>query len=163
MHRDTNVPPEAFLSYLLHFHGTRDYFECHEILEDHWKSEDIKNPLWSGLIQLAVSQYHHRRGNFRGAVRLLEKAIVKLPADDPQLQELGVDGPQLHTLLNTLQTRAANQQLYKSVILPLSPSLQKACQVACDEQGLLFGQQSDLTNDSLINRHIERHLSDKRL
>jgi len=30
--------PEPYLEYLIQFHAERDYFECHEILEEYWKS-----------------------------------------------------------------------------------------------------------------------------
>ena len=31
------VYPEAYIEYLMYFHGNRDYFECHEVLEEYWK------------------------------------------------------------------------------------------------------------------------------
>ena len=41
--------PEAFISYLIEFHATRDYFECHELLEEYWKAHP-GDPL-AGLVQ----------------------------------------------------------------------------------------------------------------
>ena len=69
--------PEDYLSFLVHFHGTRDYFECHEILEEYWKETAPKerDSHWVGLIQIAVALYHERRGNKQGATRTLTKAI----------------------------------------------------------------------------------------
>ena len=29
--------PEAYTDYLCYFHGARDYFECHEVMEEYWK------------------------------------------------------------------------------------------------------------------------------
>ena len=57
--------PQKYIEYLVHFHGDRDYFECHEILEEYWKKIDNgnKESIWVGLIQLAVANYHHRRKN----------------------------------------------------------------------------------------------------
>ncbi len=54
---------KAYIEYLAHFHGTRDYFECHEVLEEHWKAVDPKNrsSVWVLLIQIAVSMYHARQ------------------------------------------------------------------------------------------------------
>lgn len=31
--------PEAYVAFLHEFHTTRDYFECHEILEEYWKED----------------------------------------------------------------------------------------------------------------------------
>lgn len=49
--------PQAYIEYLEYYHGARDYFECHEVLEEYWK-ENPSSPLsaaWVGLIQLAVA------------------------------------------------------------------------------------------------------------
>lgn len=51
--------PKAYIEYLVHFHSDRDYFECHEILEEHWK-QDGRNKGWLVLIQTAVAFYHYR-------------------------------------------------------------------------------------------------------
>ncbi|WP_260405419.1 DUF309 domain-containing protein, partial [Paenibacillus sp. 598K] len=64
------IYPDDYIQYLIEFHVTRDYFECHELLEEYWKEQPGDDPFydtWVGLIQIAVSQYHHRRSNHRGA------------------------------------------------------------------------------------------------
>ncbi len=60
--------PKAYIDYLVEFHATRDYFECHEILEEYWKEDPPKKRkrYWVGFIQLAVALYHHRRQNTAG-------------------------------------------------------------------------------------------------
>ncbi len=52
----TAVYPEAYVAFLHEFHTTRDYFECHEILEEYWKEDppEQRKEYWVGLIQLAV-------------------------------------------------------------------------------------------------------------
>ncbi|PAD68333.1 hypothetical protein CHH83_14265, partial [Bacillus sp. 7586-K] len=30
---------QEYIDFLVHFHCDRDYFECHEILEEHWKKD----------------------------------------------------------------------------------------------------------------------------
>lgn len=49
--------PKAYIDYLVYFHGLRDYFECHEVLEEHWKKDDKaeRKKYWVGLIQIAVA------------------------------------------------------------------------------------------------------------
>ena len=75
-----------------------EFFECHEVLEAAWlEAADEQKRLLQGLIQVAVSFYHLRRGNFPGASRLLRAGVEKLagcaspqpPVDIPELlQEL---------------------------------------------------------------------------
>ncbi|WP_133174958.1 DUF309 domain-containing protein, partial [Heyndrickxia sporothermodurans] len=95
--------PEAYIEYLVHFHGDRDYFECHELLEEHWKLTDIKNrhSVWVGLIQLAVSQYHYRRSNIVGAIRLMKKALNNLIENKNILITLKIDVNDLFNKMNT--------------------------------------------------------------
>jgi predicted metal-dependent hydrolase len=94
--------PQAYLNYLAYFHGSRDYFECHEVLEEYWK-DNLDSPfkhIWVGLIQVAVANYHQRRGNHKGAIKMLTSAIHLLSNDD--VAKLGIDHP---TFMNVLQQR----------------------------------------------------------
>jgi hypothetical protein len=57
----------------------RHYFECHEVLEDAWRSETGPlRDLYQGLIKAAVGFYHAERGNFTGAVRVLRSGLPQL-------------------------------------------------------------------------------------
>ena len=40
---------QAYIDYLVHFHGDRDYFECHELLEEHWKKTKEDTAILFGL------------------------------------------------------------------------------------------------------------------
>ncbi len=75
--------PKAYVAFLHEFHTTRDYFECHEILEEFWKEDppDQRKKYWVGLIQLAVALYHQRRGNGKGAKRLISNSLHILDSD----------------------------------------------------------------------------------
>ncbi len=48
-----------------------EYFEAHEALEDAWNAEegDAKN-LYRGILQVAVTYLHIKRGNYNGAVKV---------------------------------------------------------------------------------------------
>ena len=35
--------PTEYIQFLIHFHGDYDYFECHEILEEYWKTKPRGN------------------------------------------------------------------------------------------------------------------------
>jgi predicted metal-dependent hydrolase len=148
--------PKEYLQFLVHFHGDRDYFECHEILEDYWKRTDTgnKESIWVGLILLAVSAYHHRRGNFIGAKRTLEKARNIFSAQEGALTGLGLDGPLLQSLLKGRLEVLQSGESYQSFNLPISdPVLLELCIKNCEKEGFSWGNVSDMTNASLVHRH----------
>lgn len=58
----------------------KDFFECHEILEDIWfDTRGYKRDLYAGLLHIAVGFYHlTRKNNFKGTILQLTKAEEKL-------------------------------------------------------------------------------------
>ncbi|WP_334073326.1 MULTISPECIES: DUF309 domain-containing protein [Paenibacillus] len=77
-----------YLAYLVYFNRDRDYFECHEVLEELWLKMD-REPLYKGLLQVAVGLYHFRNGNVTGGRKMLRSAAERLevyPEDS-----LGID------------------------------------------------------------------------
>ncbi len=80
---ETNKPatPETYESlyvqFIYHFNVTFDYFECHEVLEELWL-ETGRDPLYQGLLQVAVGLHHHNNGNVSGAIKLFSQAIDKI-------------------------------------------------------------------------------------
>ena len=57
------------------------FFEAHEFFEYLWKSKDAApadRDFWRALAQVAVGYCHLQRGNPRGAVTLLERAVAGL-------------------------------------------------------------------------------------
>lgn len=154
---------QAYVDYLAHFHGTRDYFECHELLEERWKEETPldKQSLWVGFIQLSVSLYHYRRGNIVGALRTLEKAKDILNAKQDHLNSYGLDKHQMHSLIDTLEVNMTNGEVYSSVDLPITDSqLLALVKERCVELGSSYGRPSDLYNEQLIHRHTLRDRTD---
>lgn len=113
---------EAIKNYLFHFHIDRDYFECHEILEDFWKSEGQKNPIWVGLIQIAVGFYHYRRGNITGAKKLFEKAKRILESNESKLDQLGFNSSKLLSILQSSIHNVQNGVPYQPIDLPVNTS-----------------------------------------
>ncbi|MCE3200320.1 DUF309 domain-containing protein [Paenibacillus sonchi] len=72
-----------YLAYLVYFNRDRDYFECHEVLEELWLARD-KDPLYKALLQTAVGLYHFRNNNVRGGLIMLNRAhevLRRYPAD----------------------------------------------------------------------------------
>lgn len=81
-----------YVQFVYYFNMERDYFECHEVLEELWLEEG-RSKLYQGLLQVAVGLYHFRNGNVAGAIKLMKAATAKLeqyPSD-----ALGIDLAQL--------------------------------------------------------------------
>lgn len=78
-----------YVMFLYYFNVERDYFECHEVMEELWLEEG-RAPVWQGLLQIAVGLYHHHNGNTGGAVKLFTQALEKLDAGE-QEDQLGID------------------------------------------------------------------------
>jgi hypothetical protein len=67
-----------------------DYFEQHETLERMWRAEagPVRN-LYQGILQVGVGLYHLQRGNYDGALHVLDRGLRRLAAVPPDC--LGVD------------------------------------------------------------------------
>lgn len=152
--------PSAYLEYLYHFHADRDYFECHELLEEHWK-HDGKKQVWVMLIQIAVALYHHRRGNTSGAKRMMQKAKMLLEQETAAVRQLGLDDKALATLLQQYIKQIDEGKPYESIALPINDeTLLQTCLALCKQKGSVWGQKSDMTNEFLLHKHMLRDRSD---
>jgi predicted metal-dependent hydrolase len=70
---------EALFARGIELFNTREFFECHEVLEEIW-TPTVQPERWflQSLIHFAVGFYHHQRGNTVGAVRQLRKGLRKI-------------------------------------------------------------------------------------
>ncbi|KRE25031.1 DUF309 domain-containing protein [Paenibacillus sp. Soil522] len=155
--------PNAYISYLVEFHASRDYFECHELLEEYWKEHpgDPFANTWVGLIQLAVGLYHERRGNLRGAAKMLVQAEQKLSLSP--LEKLGIDKDSLQKQLipRIAALQAEDETVYSDFNLRIiNDEVFALCKQACKDRGLVWGSPSPLDDDSIIHRHTRRDRSD---
>jgi predicted metal-dependent hydrolase len=154
--------PDEYIEYLVQFHGRRDYFECHEILEEYWKEHkgDGFDRAWIGLIQVAVSLYHHRRGNIAGARKMMESAIRNLSVD--RMEKLGLDAERFLEMLNERKSLLdmANPD-YEDLNIPIrDPKLLESCMKRCADENIPWQRESSLTEELLIHRHTLRDRSD---
>ena len=126
---DHGCYPDAYIDYLVQFQAVRDYFECHEILEEYWKQhpDSPYRETWVMLIQLAVSLYHHRRGNLRGAVKLMKGALRRYQAE--HMAQLGVDGARLREMMEKRLTEYIEQPERPFRILTFRSQM-KRCRIA---------------------------------
>ncbi|KIL48113.1 DUF309 domain-containing protein [Jeotgalibacillus campisalis] len=148
--------PQSYIDYLVHFHGDRDYFECHEILEDYWKENTPmeRDSIWVGWIQLAVALYHQRRNNFSGAGRMIEKALDKFRLHYEELKTFGIDCPFFMEQLQELKASIQANTPYTSMQLPITDiELKQTCRLLSTEKGFIWGKESDLKNPMITDRH----------
>jgi hypothetical protein len=81
--------PRLYVEFLHYFNVERDYYECHEVLEELWLEEG-RDLFWQGLLQVAVGFHHFRNGNLGGARKLFAAAMEKLREYDEPVR-MGID------------------------------------------------------------------------
>lgn len=152
--------PKALLDYLVYFHAKRDYFECHEVLEEHWKNlESGQNrDVWVGLIQIAVGLYHQRRGNLTGAKKMLTAALTQLAPTE--LEQLGFAGDALRDEISKRVRDIEAGMPYTDLNLPLRPELTARCEMQCAAEGIHWLSATDPSDTFLIHKHKLRDRSD---
>jgi len=80
---DEEVIPSVEYHRAVALFNAGEYFAAHEVLEPLWRrATGTERLFYHGLIQAAVALHHVRRGNLRGARRLVERALARL-ADVP--------------------------------------------------------------------------------
>lgn len=154
-----SVYPNAYLEYLIHFHIHRDYFECHEVLEEFWKEENKQEIIWVGLIQVAVALYHQRRSNFSGAMKMMTSALRILQAQPAKLTSLGLHFESFVALLQQRLEEIKEQQAYSSFDLPLTENVLQHCRSYCQLHDLEWCSNHNITNEFLIHKHTLRDRS----
>lgn len=153
---------KAYIDYLIHFHTDRDYFECHEILEEYWKQDTIINrkQFLVALIQVAVGMYHYRNRNLNGARKVFNKSIYYIYLQIEELSKLDINTDLLLQLIKTQIEQIDSKVPYKSINLPLNDNLLHYCLQYCRENHLNWGLQSDISNNELIYKHKLRDRSE---
>jgi predicted metal-dependent hydrolase len=112
-------PLGQLLKAIREFNG-REWFECHETVEDLWiGSEGEVRDFYQGIIQIAVALHHWRNGNFGGAVSLLKGGAGYLRHVTEECQWVDVAG----LIADTGKLRAALEELGKERMEELDPSI----------------------------------------
>ncbi len=85
------ISPSGKLLQALGEFNRRDWFECHETLEDLWVgSKGEIRSFYQGVLQIAVALHHWRNGNFGGALSLLASGADYLERVRPVCQRIEV-------------------------------------------------------------------------
>ncbi|ALG84446.1 DUF309 domain-containing protein [Gordonia phthalatica] len=83
IHEDLHLAPAESLVRAQDLLNRGLAFNAHEVLEGAWKScPDEERFLWQGLAQLAVGITHVQRGNVKGGVTVLRRAVERIGFDD---------------------------------------------------------------------------------
>ena len=153
--------PLPYIDYLLYFHGNRDYFECHEVLEEHWKKTGMgRDSIWVGFIQIAVSLYHYRRGNMRGALKLARKSLLHISDKEKAVSKLGLDHKKLMSTLQENLQRIESNLPYRPFDLPISdPSLNALCRELAERQNVKWGKKNESSDPLIVDKHLTRDRS----
>ncbi|WP_416149653.1 DUF309 domain-containing protein [Salipaludibacillus sp. HK11] len=152
--------PEPYLEYLVHFHASRDYFECHEIMEEYWLEND-RDIKWLTLIQLAVAVYHERQGNFPGSLRLYRKVLSHLRTSNHLLDDLHIHQGDLEQSVKSKIKNILHDGNYEPMNLPLTDeSLITHCKELAKEKGWQWLSSKETDKQDLIYRHKLRDRSD---
>ncbi len=126
-----------FIQYIVNFNNEKDFFECHEVGEDYWKSiapKDKMHPL-TGWIQLAVGMYHWRRSNYPGALRSFIRAKVKLA--DAGIWVEGIDHERLIGMLSkSIKAVTEREPFFVQTIPVVSEELNHAIALYISENPL---------------------------
>ena len=77
----------------VHMFNAGEYFEQHEVLEELWRAEPGPiRELYQGILQVGVGCYHLQRGNYHGAVTLLDRGLTRLATVAPDAAGIDVAG-----------------------------------------------------------------------
>jgi len=75
------------------FFNRREYFACHEVLEEVWqKATEEDKKFYQGFIQLAIALHlRFHRGGHKGTINLLTQVLLHLEDYRPRYQNIDVD------------------------------------------------------------------------
>lgn len=106
--RNPKEYPELYVRFLVYFNVDRDYYECHEVMEELWLEEG-RDPFYQGLLQVAVGLFHFRRENISGARKLFTSALSKLKPYPDRFR--GIDLGRLRQEVEEYLERLKNYEL----------------------------------------------------
>ncbi|RUT27923.1 DUF309 domain-containing protein [Paenibacillus zeisoli] len=124
-----------YVAYLIYFNRDRDFFECHEVLEELWLARN-REPLYKGLLQVAVGLFHFRRGNIKGSYKMLQSAADKLRSypDDSLGIDLGKVKEDVKQMVGKLDPHSGEPTPYYDITIQIIDSkLERAVNLASSE------------------------------
>lgn len=114
MLEEKNPYPKLYVQFFYHFNIDRDYFECHEVLEELWLDRG-REKFYQGLLQVAVGLHHARNENLNGARKILIASLEKLDLY-PQEILMGINLDKVK-----VQTQAFLEKVLNQDVKPFVP------------------------------------------
>jgi predicted metal-dependent hydrolase len=115
-------PPPSGLLHGIELFNAREYFECHETLENIWNVEPGPiSTLYKGILQVGVGCYHLLRANYKGAIIKLQSGADYLEPYSPRC--MGVEVGRLIADARVLHARLVElgPEHFREVDLALLP------------------------------------------
>lgn len=83
-------PSAAFLQGVALFNAG-EFYKQHDVFEKHWMEDPRPiRDLYQGVLQIGVALHHVETGNYRGAVKMLRRGLLRLRPLPPVCQTLDV-------------------------------------------------------------------------
>ena len=143
----------------------QDYFECHEIAEEYWKSkgEFSKHDVEVFLVQVSTGEYHYRRGNFKGALKCYKKARRLLELHDYSPEDIGMTS-ELPEFLAARGLAIMKEEPFTPPHFPLNKNMRNNLRAMLDsemdeaqfEEYLISHH---ITDEDIIHKHLTRDRS----
>jgi predicted metal-dependent hydrolase len=150
---------KRWYDFLVEFHATRDYYACHDFLEEWWF--ELKNPkdhILVAYIQVAVGMYQWRRGNMTAANIMFEKSLEKFQHNTDLIGQFGMDEMSLIRVVERVLQSVKNNETFYDINLPIIDfEMEDYMNQLCEERDLILYKESDTTNDHLVNKHLFKH------
>jgi len=116
--RPAPISPDPRLVEGVALYNHRQFFECHEVLEQAWKEIDgPAKDFYKGLIQAAVAFYHWSQGNLAGALTLARSATKYLKKYPPDYGGLDL-GPFVEEFSGIFTWLRRHRQRYDARVVP---------------------------------------------
>ena len=149
-----------FCKFIVYFNENQDYFECHEVLEDYWKSipgYTKEHPL-TAFILLATGMYHWRRENHSGAYRTMLKAERRM-LDFASHGELYIEEIDFQLLLQDIHQALENVKIGHSFV-PFKIAVSSKTLKCLVENSPGQLELLPANSDAVIHKHMLRDRSD---
>lgn len=104
------------------FQNQRDFFKCHEILEDIWVEEtkcETRKHVSINLLLIAVGLYHWRNKNFKGAIQVLENSLNNFDEVSTDMEKININSKLLKERVLEVINSLKNKKTYEEIYLPL--------------------------------------------
>ncbi len=147
-----------YFDYLLEFNGTRDYYKCHDFLEEWWyEINHPKDHILVAFIQLAVGMFQWRRGNINGANKMFEGAYFIFEAHKDEIIDYGIDEEKLFEIITRVHKSMLYHEDFYDVNLPLiDKTMLSKLETLASDRDLRLYQASNLDDYHLVHKHLKR-------